>query len=191
VATVTAVVAVAGLGVLAYQLTQDDERSVTSGRSPLVGSTLAVFAEQPVVGVGVAGQPAASRELASRRRAERRYASHTTPLTVAAELGAVGLAAYLALLVGAAWMLARVRRRDPVLGLGLAAVLLALFVHSLSYEGFFDNPITVDRPRDRAAASAALVPADRPPAVTQRPSTAATSSPAPSDALREPTIARG
>jgi hypothetical protein len=191
VATVTAVVAVAGLGVLAYQLTQDDERSVTSGRSPLVGSTLAVFAEQPVVGVGVAGQPAASQELASRRRAERRYASHTTPLTVAAELGAVGLAAYLALLVGAARTLAGVRRRDPVLGLGLAAVLLALFVHSLSYEGFFDNPITWIALGIGAAASAALVPADRPPAVTQRPSTAATSSPAPSDALREPTIARG
>jgi O-antigen ligase len=142
VATLTAVVALGGLGVLAYQLTQDDQRSVTSGRSPLVESTLGVFVAHPVAGVGVAGQPAASRELASGRRAERRYASHTTPLTVAAELGALGLAAYVALLVGAAWTLARVRRRDPVLGLGLGAVLLTLFVHSLFYEGFFDNPIT-------------------------------------------------
>jgi hypothetical protein len=190
VATVSAVVAVAGLGVLAYQLTQDDGRSVTSGRSPLVGSTLAVFAERPVVGVGVAGQPAASRELASERRAERRYASHTTPLTVAAELGALGLAAYLALLLGAARTLAGVRRRDPVLGLGLAAVLLALFVHSLFYEGFFDNPITWIALGIAAAAGAAL-PADRPAAVTQPRSTAARSSPAPPDAPREPTIARG
>jgi len=173
VASLTAVVAVAGLGLFAYQLGQNDERSVTSGRSPLVASTLAVFAEHPVVGVGVASQPAASRELASRRRAERRYASHTTPLTVAAELGALGLAAYLALLVGAARTLTGVRRRDPVLGLGLAAVLLTLFVHSLFYEGFFDNPITWIALGIAAASGAA-----------------AASSPAAVEAPPEPTIAR-
>jgi len=190
VATVSAVVAVAGLGVLAYQLTQDDGRSVTSGRSPLVGSTLAVFAEHPVGGVGVAGQPAASRELASERRAERRYASHTTPLTVAAELGALGLAAYLALLVGAARTLVGVRRSDPVLGLGLAAVLLALFVHSLFYEGFFDNPITWIA-LGIAPAAAGGAPAGHPAAATRRPATAATPSSAAPDSPREPTIARG
>jgi len=189
VMVVSSVVAVAGLGLFAYQLGQDDGRSVTSGRSPLIESTLTVFAEHPVVGVGVAGQPAASRELAGRRRAERRYASHTTPLTVAAELGALGLAAYLALVAGAAYTLARVRRRDPLLGLGLAAALLALFVHSLFYDGFFDNPITWIALAISAAAGAAPEPADRRAAAPRQP----TIGPAPSaaaSASREPTIAR-
>jgi len=189
VMVVSAVVAVAGLGLFAYQLGQDDGRSVTSGRSPLVESTLAVFAEHPLLGVGVAGQPAASRELAGRRRAERRYASHTTPLTVAAELGALGLVAYLALVAGALYTLAGVRRRDPLLGLGLAAVLLALFVHSLFYDGFFENPITWIALAIAAAAGAAAELADRHAAAPRRP----TIGPAPSvvaGASREPTIAR-
>ncbi len=34
------------------------------------------------------------------------------------------------------------RRRAPALGLGLGAVLLALFAHSLAYSGFFEDPVT-------------------------------------------------
>ena len=57
----------------------------------------------------------------------------------------LGLAAYVALLVGAVLLLRDLHRRDPALALGLAAVLLVLFVHALIYEGFFrDRP----RPRD-------------------------------------------
>jgi hypothetical protein len=53
------------------------------------------------------------------------------------------LAAYLALFAAAAALIWRVRRLDPPLGLGLGAVLLALFVHSLAYSsGFFEDPIT-------------------------------------------------
>ena len=189
VIAVSAVVAVTGLGLFAYQLAQDGGRSVTSGRSPLVESTLTVFAEHPVVGVGVAGQPAASRELAGRRRAERRYASHTTPLTVAAELGALGLVAYLALLAGSAYALVGVRRRDPLLGLGLAAVLLALFTHSLFYDGFFENPITWIALAIAAAAGAAPQTADRRAAAPREPTTGPVSSAA-TGASREPTIAR-
>ena len=35
-----------------------------------------------------------------------------------------------------------VRRRNTALGLTLAAVFVALFVHSLFYSGFFEDPIT-------------------------------------------------
>jgi O-antigen ligase len=70
------------------------------------------------------------------------YVSHTTPLTVAAELGVVGIALYGLLLVAAVWLVEHVRHRDPALGLGLGAVLLALFVHALFYSGFFEDPIT-------------------------------------------------
>ena len=61
---------------------------------------------------------------------------------MAAELGVLGLLAYAALLAGATVLIRRVHRLDPALGLGLAAVLLALFVHSLAYSGFFEDPIT-------------------------------------------------
>jgi hypothetical protein len=33
-------------------------------------------------------------------------------------------------------------RRHRALGLSLAAVFLALFVHALAYSGFFEDPIT-------------------------------------------------
>ena len=141
-ATTALALAMAGAVLLSAQAGGDDGRSVTSERSRLVEDTAVVFANHPVAGVGVAGQPLASREEARARGGLRRSASHTTPLTVAAELGAIGLLAYVALLIGAVRVVALARERDHALGLGLAAVLLALFVHSLSYEGFFDNPIT-------------------------------------------------
>ena len=68
--------------------------------------------------------------------------SHTTPLTVAAELGTIGLALYALLLVGAVRLVQRVYRDAPALGLSLAVALLALFVHSLFYSGFFEDPLT-------------------------------------------------
>jgi hypothetical protein len=35
-----------------------------------------------------------------------------------------------------------VTREDRVLGIGLGVVLLGLFVHSLLYAGFFEDPLT-------------------------------------------------
>jgi hypothetical protein len=116
-------------------------REATSGRSRLVAITVDAFAMRPVVGVGIGGQPQASAEAAG-RRSTRRNASHTTPLTVLAELGVVGFAVYLWLLAAAAWALVRVTRIDRALGLGLSAVLLAVFVHALLYAGFFEDPLT-------------------------------------------------
>ena len=70
-----------------------------------------------------------------------RNASHTTAVTVAAELGLIGFLAYLALLVGTAVVLVRLRARAEPLALGAGSVLLVLLVHSFFYGGFFDNPI--------------------------------------------------
>ena len=117
-------------------------RRFTSDRSRRVELTLKVFRDHPVEGVGLGSQPVASQARSEQGGSPTRFVSHTTPLTVAAELGIIGLAAYLALLGGAAWVIERVRRIDPPLGLGLGAVLLALFVHSLAYSGFFEDPVT-------------------------------------------------
>ena len=113
---------------------------LTSGRSTLVSTTTDVFESHPVAGVGVGSQPLASREEPGGRRETERNASHTTPLTVAAELGVLGLLAYAAFLLGAARVLLAVHRLDRALGLALGGVFVALVVHSLVYSGFFENP---------------------------------------------------
>jgi hypothetical protein len=116
-------------------------RDVTSGRSRLVSVTLDVFEKRPVAGVGIGGQPRASTDL-SGKGSPNRNASHTTPLTVLAEQGVIGLALYAWLLGAAAWALLLVARRDRLLGVGLGAVLLVLVAHSLLYAGFFEDPLT-------------------------------------------------
>ncbi len=116
-------------------------RDVTSGRSRLVNVTLDAFRARPLAGVGIGGQPRASAE-ESGKGSPSRNASHTTPLTVLAELGVVGFALYLWVLAAAAWALWLLTRRDRIFGVGLAAVLLVLVVHSLLYAGFFEDPLT-------------------------------------------------
>ncbi|MDQ4082185.1 MAG: O-antigen ligase family protein, partial [Actinomycetota bacterium] len=115
-------------------------RRVTSGRSDLVANTVSVIGAHPLVGVGIGGEEKASREEA-KRRGKLAKPSHTTPLTVAAELGLVGVAAYVLLLVGAARALVLLRPRAAALATGIAGVLLVLVTHSVFYSGFFEDPL--------------------------------------------------
>ena len=94
-----------------------------------------------MAGVGVGGQPRASSEIV-RKGSPSRNASHTSPLTVLAELGVIGFALYLWLLAATFWALVLVSRTDRTFAVGLGAVLLALVVHSLLYAGFFEDPLT-------------------------------------------------
>jgi O-antigen ligase len=129
----------------AYAVAGSDDRSareVTSDRSRRVETTVEVIRDHPIVGVGLGAQPAESQARSEQGGSPTRFVSHTTPLTVLAELGVLGLAAYLAFLAGAAVLVERLRRRAPTLGLALGAVLLALVVHSLAYSGFFEDPVT-------------------------------------------------
>ena len=116
-------------------------KDVTSGRSRLVEVTLDAFTERPIAGVGVGGQPRASSEIV-RKGSPSRNASHTTPLTILAELGLLGFALYAWLLAATAWALVLVTRNDRAFGVGLGAILLALVVHSFLYAGFFEDPLT-------------------------------------------------
>ncbi|MBD0290667.1 MAG: O-antigen ligase family protein [Thermoleophilia bacterium] len=139
--TAAAVLVLGGGATFALLLQSQSSARVTSGRSTLLANTWPVFVRQPVVGVGIASQPAASRDQAEGARRSRRNVSHTAPLTIAAELGTVGLALYLAFLGGAVRTLWLLRTRDEALGLALLAVLAALVVHSLVYGVFLDDPI--------------------------------------------------
>jgi O-antigen ligase len=139
----TAVALIVAAGLVAVQARDKSIRELTSGRWQRAELTIDVVREQPLVGVGLGAQPKASRELGAGRNArEARFVSHTTPLTVAAELGLVGFALYALLLAGGVRMLLSLRRSRPALGLALGAVLLALFTHALAYSGFFEDPIT-------------------------------------------------
>jgi O-Antigen ligase len=143
VATV-AVAAIAGAGFVAVRVAAEGASldRITSDRTKRVEDTARVIANHPIVGVGIGGQPRASRILAKSDRPTPNFVSHTTPLTVTAELGAAGLALYAWLLLGGARLLEAVRRRDRALGLALGVSFLALFVHSLFYSGFLEDPIT-------------------------------------------------
>ena len=135
-----AIVAVGAAAYAAQAIEGRSAREATSGRSRLVTVTLDAFAERPVAGVGVGGQPRASTDV-SHRGSPGRNASHTTPLTILAEGGVVGFSLYLWVLGAAGWVLYLVTSRDGPLGVALAAVLVALFVHSLLYAGFFEDPL--------------------------------------------------
>jgi O-antigen ligase len=136
----------AALAAVAYGAVQliDGEslNQITSDRTERVEDTMRVIEDAPLAGVGIGGQARASRRLAGSDRPTPNFVSHTTPLTVAAELGIVGLALYVWLLVGGVRLIAAVHRRHEALGLALMASFLGLFVHALFYSGFLEDPIT-------------------------------------------------
>jgi O-antigen ligase/polysaccharide polymerase Wzy-like membrane protein len=116
---------------------------ITSGRSTLVTKGVRVAEHHPVVGVGVGGFKHAYAALAHLKGQEpKAAASHTTPVTVAAETGIVGLALFAWLVVAA--LGTAFRRLGPGfegtarLGFGLA--LVAILVHCLFYNALFEDP---------------------------------------------------
>lgn len=74
----------------------------TGGRANLVSGGTDLFAQRPIWGYGSGSFPRAYREHIATKKAPVSV-SHTEPVTVAAEQGLIGLAAYAALLVVALW----------------------------------------------------------------------------------------
>jgi hypothetical protein len=142
VAVACAVCLLVGAGAVALTVRDESPQKATSGRANLVRDTTEVFLNHPLAGVGVGGQPLATREEANPNSRTERNTSHTTPLTVAAELGLLGLVVYVAFLLAALRLLLETTRVDRVLGLALAAAFFVLVVHSLVYSGFFEDPLT-------------------------------------------------
>jgi O-antigen ligase len=141
-AATTAALVLAAVGAVFVVAQDESARRVTSGRVPLASITLPVFRDNPVIGVGIGAQPRVSSRLEDARERKSRNVSHTTPLTVAAELGAVGLALYLAFLAATVRAALLAMRRRQAHGLALLAAFTVLVVHSLFYSGFFEDPFT-------------------------------------------------
>jgi O-antigen ligase len=113
----------------------------TSGRYDLIKGGVNLFADDPIAGKGSGGFGREYRR-AEHVSAERATsASHTIPITIAAEQGALGLAAYLALILAA---FARVFHRARAFGerAAVAAAFTALVAHSMLYAAFLEDPLT-------------------------------------------------
>ncbi|MGH2905536.1 MAG: O-antigen ligase family protein [Solirubrobacterales bacterium] len=123
----------------------------TSGRFDLVNGGIDLWSNKPVFGYGSGGFASAFEK--NRLAKDTPFGSasttksHTAPLTVAAEQGLVGLAAFIALLIaGFAAVYRRVglatTRPGVVARIAVAAAFTALFVHSLAYAAFIEDPLT-------------------------------------------------
>jgi outer membrane protein assembly factor BamB len=129
------------LGLLAARARHSPLHTVTRGRSTLVTDSARAFLKKPVAGVGIGAQPRASASQPERKQSRARAASHTTILTVAAELGLLGLLAFAGVLAGAFAALRTAWRRSRLAGLGLAAAFSVMLVQSFIYSGFFEDPL--------------------------------------------------
>ncbi|HLX31800.1 MAG TPA: O-antigen ligase family protein [Gaiellaceae bacterium] len=114
----------------------------THGRASLIWNGIKIAKAHPADGVGIGGFAHAYSKRT--HRTPRQSASHDTPVTVAAEQGLVGLVLYFWLVVAFFLIVFRRRDRVPLGDLALAAglVLVAIFVHSLAYNDFFEDPTT-------------------------------------------------
>jgi O-antigen ligase len=115
--------------------------AATSGRYDLIAGGVRLFAERPVAGWG-SGSFAREYRRSEHVSGERATsASHTIPVTVAAEQGVVGLAAYLLVVGFALLRLFRGARQSPWRA-ACAAAFAALVLHSLTYAAFLEDPLT-------------------------------------------------
>lgn len=113
---------------------------VSGGRGGLVSGGVSLFGDRPGWGYG-------SGSFVTEYRSHHRNidttlsASHTIPITVAAEQGLIGLAVYLPLLLCAFTVVLRRSRGDPVRS-AIAAAFIALVFHTLLYANFLEDPTT-------------------------------------------------
>jgi O-antigen ligase len=112
----------------------------TSGRADLVRGGIDLFTARPLQGWGsgsFAHEFRRQKETSDERAAA---ASHTIPITVAAEQGVGGLAVYLLLLIAAFGRLGRRVRSSPARAAILAAF-AALVLHTFLYAAFLEDPL--------------------------------------------------
>ena len=119
--------------------------SVTSDRAGLVGNGLRIAVDHPVFGVGTGSFKRAYAERTGLRGEEpKKAASHSTPVTVVAETGVLGLVLLSWLGLASLWPAFRARGRTGAGRVALVAALTlgAIAVHSLFYNALFEDPTT-------------------------------------------------
>jgi O-antigen ligase len=115
--------------------------NATSGRAKLITGGLELFADRPLGGYGSGSFETEYRGHEGGTSANAVSASHTIPVTVAAEQGVVGLALYAALILAALATLFRGAGRSPP-RIAIAACFAALVLHTWVYADFLEDPLT-------------------------------------------------
>jgi O-antigen ligase len=115
--------------------------NATSGRTKLISGGLELFAQRPLYGYGSGSFETEYKRHGKASEANATSASHTIPITVAAEQGIIGLAVYVALLLAAFVVLLTGAGRSPP-RIAIAACFAALVLHTWTYADFLEDPIT-------------------------------------------------
>jgi O-antigen ligase len=165
--------AVAGGSVRFHVGSSSSANKATSGRYSLIKGGLSLFGDRPLQGYGSGSFALQYRQRHHSSSQRAASASHTIPVTVAAEQGVVGLCLYVAVLLTAfARLFGRAGLRTPVRA-ALAAAFAALILHTMAYAAFLEDPLTwtllgvatavayADRLRARAVAPTAAERAAR------------------------------
>ncbi|MEA2442627.1 MAG: hypothetical protein QOH76_4051 [Thermoleophilaceae bacterium] len=122
----------------------------TSGRVDLMRGGLTMFTDRPLAGFGSGAFSKQFRRREGTGTRQAASASHTIPITVAAEQGVPGLATYAAVLIASFGLmfsgLGALRGRAPpprlVTRAYLAAAYTGLVLHTMLYAAFLEDPIT-------------------------------------------------
>jgi hypothetical protein len=136
--------------------TKGSASNATSGRATLIEGGLKLFADRPLEGYGSGSFETEYKRHSVTDAENATSASHTIPVTVAAEQGILGLGLYAALLVSAFAVLfagvgrsaPRPRPGDTRLWLAsparpaIAACFAALVLHTWTYADFLEDPFT-------------------------------------------------
>jgi O-antigen ligase len=160
-AIATVILVVVAAGALVVRSSSNDSNSInTEGHGTLVSGGLKLAKHRPLYGYGSASF---SKEFAREENVPPgdTTISHSEPVTVAAEQGAIGVIAYLALLAAALWaMVDRMWQTAPGFGarfrslgegdrveltparIGIAAAFCALLVHTIGYAAYLADPLT-------------------------------------------------
>jgi len=147
--TVSAALLVLAAGVLllaprSAHLKGSSASSATQGRTSLIEGGLELFEDRPLQGFGSGSFETEYKRHSSASQATTQNAvsaSHTIPVTIAAEQGLPGLVVYGALLVIAFLALFTDAGRSPP-RIAIAACFAALVVHTWTYADFLEDPFT-------------------------------------------------
>jgi O-antigen ligase len=118
--------------------------SATAGRTSLIEGGLELFEDRPLQGFGSGSFETEYKRHTSASQATTQNAvsaSHTIPVTIAAEQGLLGLAVYGALLAVAFMALFTGAGRSPP-RIAIAACFAALVLHTWTYADFLEDPFT-------------------------------------------------
>jgi O-antigen ligase len=130
--------------------------NATNGRTKLISGGLELFAQKPLIGYGSGSFETEYKRHGNATAANATSASHTIPVTIAAEQGIVGFLLYAALLVVAFMTLFSGAGRSPPrpkpgdtclrpaspFRLAIAACFAALVLHTWVYADFLEDPLT-------------------------------------------------